>query len=345
MKIKISIIIPIYNTYKYISRCLDSIYNQRLKNTLFEVILIDDASKKESINKIYKQKYENIKIIRNKKNIGPGLTRNVGIENATGNYLLFLDSDDHLSKNSINLLIKHLRKNDSDICFYDHIEINELAKTKKQKKIQNKNYVLKNKKKIIIDFISASIDSSVIFSTFKRSFILKNRIKFNPGLHEDILFLFKSYFFSSKKSYLKKLIYFKRNRKGSIINSINEARIKDYFYAFNSIYKFLLKKNYFKNNERIYKYLYKGQTGYIYEMIIAIIKSQLSIRKKINLLKISNIFVKKNFNSEFFPFFTKKDKITSYFINNIDNIISLNEFKKFIVNIENIHKCPIQKKK
>ena len=96
-KADISIIVPIYNTEKYLNKCIDSIINQTKKE--LEILLINDGStdNSEKIIKTYKDK--RIKYFKNK-NQGIGKTRNFGIEKATGKYLMFLDSDDYLEKNA-----------------------------------------------------------------------------------------------------------------------------------------------------------------------------------------------------------------------------------------------------
>ena len=92
-KTLISIIVPVYNTEKYIERCLDSIMKQDYPN--FEVILVNDGSTDESgiIIQKYKEKYKNISYIK-QENKGVGAARNAGIKVAKGDYISFVDSDD-----------------------------------------------------------------------------------------------------------------------------------------------------------------------------------------------------------------------------------------------------------
>lgn len=92
-KTLISIIVPVYNTEKYIERCLDSIMKQDYPN--FEVILVNDGSTDESgiIIQKYKEKYKNISYIK-QENKGVGAERNAGIKVAKGDYISFVDSDD-----------------------------------------------------------------------------------------------------------------------------------------------------------------------------------------------------------------------------------------------------------
>lgn len=100
--IKFSIIVPVYNVEKYLKKCINSILNQTYKN--FEIIIINDGStdKSKKILETYKDN-SNIKII-NQSNKGLSVSRNVGIKNSTGDYLLFVDSDDYIENNLLEVL-------------------------------------------------------------------------------------------------------------------------------------------------------------------------------------------------------------------------------------------------
>lgn len=114
--INISIIIPIYNVEKYIEKCISSVYNQGLVESEFEVIVVDDESPDNSLQlamSITKGK-TNVKFI-SQQNQGLGGARNTGIRNASGKYILFLDSDDWLVANSLKNAIDLAIKYDLDI--------------------------------------------------------------------------------------------------------------------------------------------------------------------------------------------------------------------------------------
>ena len=98
--IKISIIIPVYNAEKYLKKCIDSVINQNVESK--EIILVNDGSidNSQEIIDEYVAKYPDmIKAIK-QENAGQAVARNVGIENASGEFLAFLDSDDYLEENS-----------------------------------------------------------------------------------------------------------------------------------------------------------------------------------------------------------------------------------------------------
>ena len=117
---KVSIIIPVYNVEKYLSDCLDSCICQSYKN--IEIICVNDKSTDNSINILeeYAQKDARIKIINNKKNQGLAISRNIGIDNANGEYLIFLDSDDILPPKALSHMVEKIIKEDGDLVVCDY---------------------------------------------------------------------------------------------------------------------------------------------------------------------------------------------------------------------------------
>ena len=125
-KIEISIIIPCYNSFNKMEKCLNSLENQTYKN--FEVIIIDDFSIDNSYEKmkIYKNNSNlNIKILRNEYNIGAGETRNKGIKNAVGNYIFFIDADDYISNDTLEKVsyIINNNSNEIDCIVFDYYKV------------------------------------------------------------------------------------------------------------------------------------------------------------------------------------------------------------------------------
>ena len=113
-KIKFSIVIPVYNRVDKIDKCIQNVLSQDYNN--FELILINDAScdGTDAICDRYSDRYENIITIHNKRNLGPGLTRNEGLKNANGDYILFLDSDDTYDSNLLSTVYKGIIGDDEE---------------------------------------------------------------------------------------------------------------------------------------------------------------------------------------------------------------------------------------
>lgn len=121
MEVNISIIVPVYKIEKYIDRCIKSILDQRYKE--FELILIDDGSPDNSGNicDLYAMKDSRIKVIH-KENTGVSDSRNVGLKYAKGKYIMFVDGDDWIESNSLELLADKINNNEVDLIIYGIIK-------------------------------------------------------------------------------------------------------------------------------------------------------------------------------------------------------------------------------
>lgn len=110
----VSIIIPIYNAGKYINKCVESILNQTYKNV--EIILINDGSKDDSLDilKELEKEHQNI-IVYDQENCGVANTRNRGMQYATGDYIMFIDNDDFIDPEYIEIFVNELKEADYDI--------------------------------------------------------------------------------------------------------------------------------------------------------------------------------------------------------------------------------------
>ena len=142
MEKKVSIIIPVHNSSKYLKKCIDSVLKQTYKN--IEVICIENGSKDNSL-KILKQ-YKTIKTYSLKES-GISLARNYGIKKAKGEYLYFLDSDDYIKENLIEELVKKLEKDKSDLCYAKYYSVYE--EENKKEKTELYTFDILNKKQII----------------------------------------------------------------------------------------------------------------------------------------------------------------------------------------------------
>lgn len=121
--IKFSVVLPIYNVEKYLKRCMDSVLNQTYRN--LEIILVDDGSPDScpDLCDEYAKADARVKVIH-KKNAGLGMARNTGIENATGDYICFFDSDDYIATNLFEVCAEELNNELYDIIAFDHSDFN-----------------------------------------------------------------------------------------------------------------------------------------------------------------------------------------------------------------------------
>lgn len=164
--IKVSIIIPVYGVEKYISQCLESVINQSYEN--IEIIVVNDGTKDNSMKIV--EEYlldERIKII-NKENGGLASARNRGIEEATGEYIYFLDSDDWIEVNTIEVLVEE--SNNLDIIYSNFWYFDE----KNQKKRKNKEKIKSNMSMTGEYLLGYSTEIMVWNKIYKKVFLKKN---------------------------------------------------------------------------------------------------------------------------------------------------------------------------
>lgn len=123
----VSIVIPVYNVERYLDQCVNSVIKQTYKD--LEIILVDDCSTDSSSSKCdeWCAKDNRIKVIHKIRNEGLGEARNTGLEITNGKYLLFLDSDDYITENAIEILVKTAEKEDADIVGSGEYGVNDEA--------------------------------------------------------------------------------------------------------------------------------------------------------------------------------------------------------------------------
>ena len=183
---KISVIIPVYNSSTYLRKCLDSVVNQTLKD--IEIIVINDGSTDDSKNIIeeYTGKYKNI-IFIDQENKGIGKTRNIGIKRATGEYITFVDSDDYIKENMLEEYYKYAKKHNLDLVIGSYI-----------KKINNKEIIFENNK-----FKTGNVKTTpqILYlieygpwaKLYKREMLTNNNIYFDEKRkYEDMPFVSKT---------------------------------------------------------------------------------------------------------------------------------------------------------
>lgn len=115
---KVSVIIPVYNSSKYLKECIDSVLNQSYKN--LEVIIIDDKSSDNSLDIINSYKDKRIKLISLDKNSGVSVARNIGIDKSSGDYITFIDSDDYWDLDKIKKQVDFIEKNNYVFIYSDY---------------------------------------------------------------------------------------------------------------------------------------------------------------------------------------------------------------------------------
>lgn len=178
---KVSIIVPVYNNVASIRQCLDSILNQTYPN--IEIIIIDDGSNdgSEKICDEYARQYEKVKVVH-KNNGGVSSARNLGLENATGSYIGFVDSDDYIENIMYQKLIEEIKDADLVMCSYYSGDI-IVEGTRLKHKMDRAGTMTS----IIVD---DQYKGYLWNKLFKKSIIDHSQLRFNSSIHlgEDLLF-------------------------------------------------------------------------------------------------------------------------------------------------------------
>lgn len=187
-KYLVSIIVPVYNVERYIERCIESILAQTYKN--IELILINDGSDDNSLQicNVFSNRDKRIRVI-DKENTGVSSTRNIGIELARGKYLCFIDSDDYIENNYVEMLVGNIHENAVTFCGYfvdTYKENGNIASIPKIYRKENGNEISNN---LVYVFHKGFL--SVIWNKiYDVSRLRENNIKFDEklSLGEDLLF-------------------------------------------------------------------------------------------------------------------------------------------------------------
>lgn len=249
--IKVSVIIPVYNVEKYLKKCLDTVINQTLKE--IEIICVDDGSSDNSLTILNEyQKSDSRIIIFKQENRGPGETRNFALNNAHGEYVFFLDSDDWIEVDALEKLYGNAIDNDSELVLFDSIE--HLPNNHDKERVF---HILEKFKDNIFDY--TMVKRLVLNSFFvpwsklyKTSFILENNIRYPPfPLFVDVSFHVANTSLAKRISYLpEKLYHYNKLNESSVQNTkIKMKRSKVIFDVINHVENFLNEHNLFKDLE------------------------------------------------------------------------------------------------
>ena len=237
--IDISIIVPVYNTSKYLNKCIDSLINQTKKE--IEIILINDGSSDNSEEIIKKYDDKRIKYFKNK-NQGIGKTRNFGISKATGKYLMFIDSDDYIGKDCCEKMYKNAQNNNSSIVvsdFYKDIE----GKLIKIKIDDFKASSLKDNKDLLL-----IINPGPCNKLYDRKLITDNNIIFDEDhKYEDSPFVIDSLLKADRISKCNEFLSYYCIHSNSE-TTVRDSKVFDFLYIIDLLRKKVNKYDYLKDN-------------------------------------------------------------------------------------------------
>lgn len=246
MEEKISVIIPVYNVEAYLSKCVDSVLNQSYQN--FEVILVDDGSKDQSggICDAYAKKDARVKVIH-KQNEGLSSARNKGLDHATGNYYYFLDSDDYIAEDTLELLLGAIRRTGSDLALCNIQYVDEQG-TVLSRQNAFKEYGVRDgtwtKKEFWRHYMGFGHIVCVVACNklYKKELFAQQRYP-EGKIREDEFVVHHVVDQCQKIACVKKKLYFYRQRNGSIMSQKYEIGQMDAAEAYLERCEFFLKKD------------------------------------------------------------------------------------------------------
>ncbi len=213
-EICISIIVPVYNSQKYILSTLENLKKLEFKNQ-FEIILIDDGSSDRTLEIIDNFKLERLTVLKLQSNFGPSTARNLGLKHAKGEYIYFMDADDSIENNTLSLLFNESLNKKFDIIFSDkkRIEKNINQRENNFAFNENKSFDKDQIKNEMLDRLKNPLYLTGLMDLtgrlIKRSIIFDNKIKFREELRymEDETFMWDLLSYVKSAFYVREQLY------------------------------------------------------------------------------------------------------------------------------------------
>lgn len=262
-KIKLSVIIPVYNVEKYLDRCINSLINQGVSS--YEIILIDDESTDSSgeICDRWAEKCSHIRVVH-KQNEGAGYARNTGIEIAKGEYLAYVDSDDYVGEGAFKKILKVMESTGADVCYFGNYDVLANGEKKQLAQIPKKlEYNGEETYDFAKDIIAAKPNSSAFMfggvapwsGVTRKEIVDKYELRFPSDrevINEDLFYNLKVALYSQKIVIIPERLYYYCHNDN---NSITTSYYKDRFEAAQKMYAILLEElsQYVNNDADMYQ--------------------------------------------------------------------------------------------
>lgn len=263
----ISVIIPVYNVEPYLFACRNSVLGQSVTN--FEIICNYDTSTDLSLDvlKYFAKKDSRVKILQNETNMGPGYSRNRGLEIAEGKYISFRDDDDFLSQEAFEILVKKVESDGLDVLTFKNIVLYENKNDFGMGSYYDMKFMDEFENKI---FNHWDLDKTKLFEMsnalwnkfYLKSFLGDNNIRFpnENRIHEDNPFFYGVITSAERISIINFYFHNRRRKEGSIMTLTNERLFDNIDIA-----KIVL--DYFIKNLELYDYYKKDLLTYIFNSL------------------------------------------------------------------------------
>lgn len=243
---QISIIVPVYNAEKYLAECIDSILGQSFAD--FELLLVNDGSTDSSpaICHRYALQDKRIKVLE-KSNGGVSSARNLGLANATGTWIAFIDNDDWIDPSYLGNLLNKAIADKAEVAFCDFY----FANPDGSKKIYNAYSWEKQGLQGLNDYME-TVWTVVWAGLFKRSLISDHNLKFPVGItfFEDFYFISRLYYYANKVAKINLPLYYYRQIESSAVHNLNDKSAADALFAISDTIRFFNDLNCYENLKR-----------------------------------------------------------------------------------------------
>lgn len=238
---RLTLIVPAYNVQGYIGECLDSVLQQDF--TDFEIIGVDDCSPDGSgaILDTYAERDARIRVLHLTENVGLGRARNAGIDESTGDYLLFLDSDDTLAPGSLAAIAARLdATDDPDVLIYDYTRTywdGRLLRNKRAELLDESGpdvFALADRPQLL-DLLQI-----VWNKAYRRDFVTRHGFRFPPGYYEDAPWTYSSLISAERIAVLDRscVLYRQRREGGNILRTVSRKHF-DVFDQYDRVFAYL----------------------------------------------------------------------------------------------------------
>lgn len=250
----VSVIVPVYNAERYLPKTLRSLFGQTLQS--MEFLFVDDCSTDssasiiESILEEYPNRRHQVLYIRNNSNLGAGQSRNIGIENSHGDYLVFCDSDDVVDTSAYEQMLKVAIETNSEMVTCG-MTINNIEKLPTGVK------TLSARSLFNLKCLEGGIYSSSCNKLIKRSLIFSHGVRFCPalGMWDDLWFTFQLRFFVEHDAILNKALYTYTFNTDSITSADNDKKLISQVKCVALIEEFLISQNAQREYRNVIKFL------------------------------------------------------------------------------------------
>lgn len=242
MQPKVSIIVPVYNVEEYLQECVDSLRRQTLHE--IEIILVDDGSTDNSGKML--DEYANADnriIVVHKQNGGQSTARNFGFSKSTGEYVLYVDSDDFIVTDTCEVLYKAAEENNADIVQGDLLNDKDKIEHSEYRKQPHDNQVISINEFLKEKIVTQTYDIVPFLYFVKRTYLKKNQMRFEEGrIYEDQLYTLQ--LLSANEGTAVKIrfpfYYYRMNRPGSTTAFVRSKNGVDAAYICNKMRKYII---------------------------------------------------------------------------------------------------------